>query len=394
MSNDFDALRLMTPGGDDGYAHFNAAGAALMDQSVLNVLTEHQQLEARIGGYEAARQARDAIESFYPTFARLLNAAPDEIAFMENATRAWQAVFYSLAFKPGDRILTCENEYASNYIAYLQRARRDGVEIDVAPTTDTGDMDVAALEAMVNDRTRLISITHVPTSSGSVAPAAEIGAVAKKYGVPYLLDACQSVGQMPIDVAAIGCDMLSATGRKYLRGPRATGVLYVSRAMQATLEPYVLDLHSAEWTARAEYDVRNDARRFENWEQNIAGKLALARAGENAAKIGLDRLYDRIQDLAATLRAALRRTPGVEVLDRGAALCGIVAFNVDGWAGEAVRAALFERGVAVSVIDGWNTRIDAERRGLNEVVRASVHYYTNEADIEKLIAALRGLMRS
>src|SRR5215472_1951613 len=224
--------------------HFNNAGASLMPQPVLDAVIAHLWLEAEMGGYEAEEQSHERIESVYDAVARLLHCHRDEVALIENATRAWDMAFYALPFKAGDRILTTQVEYASNYIAFLQCARKTGAIIDVIPNDDSGCISLEALQNALDEHVKLIAITHVPTNSGLVNPAADVGKIARAAGIPYLLDACQSVGQMPIDVEAIGCDMLSATGRKYLRGPRGTGFLYVRRELMSQLEPPLLDLHA------------------------------------------------------------------------------------------------------------------------------------------------------
>ena len=365
-----------------------------MPQSVLDAQIDHLRLEARIGGYEAAAVAADRVEHVYDAAASIIGAQPDEIAVIENATRAWDMAFYSIPFQPGDRILTARAEYGSNYIALLQVAARTGATVEPVPNDEHGQLSVAAQREMIDDRVRLIAITHVPTNGGLVNPAAEVGAVAREAGVLYLLDACQSVGQLPVDVEAIGCDMLSATGRKYLRGPRGTGFLYVRRDVIPTLEPPFLDNHAATWTAPDQYTVRDDARRFENWETNYAAKLGLGAALDYASNWGIEVTWERIKALAERLRAALADVPGVVVRDLGVERCGIVTFTVGGVGGQVVKERLAAQSINVTVSRTPSTRLDMEDRGLSEVVRASVHYFNSEAEVDRFVEAIDGLSRS
>lgn len=387
MTIDLDRLRADTPGCAE-VAHFNNAGSSLPPKPVLDAVIDHLQLEARIGGYEAASQADARLEAVYASVAKLINAHPDEIALVENATRGWDMAFYALPFQPGDRILTGIAEYASNVISYLQIAKKTGAVVEAVPNDESGQVSVPDLEKMIDKRVKLLSFTHVPTNGGLVNPAAEIGAVAKQHGIPFLLDACQSVGQIDIDVAAIGCTMLSATGRKYLRGPRGTGFLYVHRDWIERLEPPFLDLHAAEWVAPDRYEIRKDARRFENWESYVAGRLGLGAAADYALKIGMKAIEADLTAKAAQLRDGLARLPGVTVHDIGRKKGGIVTFTKAGRSAAAIKAGLSQRRINVSVSGASSTLFDMSARGLRELVRASVHYVNNTAELDRLIGAV------
>ena len=390
MPIDVARARAETPGCRE-VLHLNNAGSSLMTTGVLEATVGHLRLEAEIGGYEAADAHEAELERVYDAAARLLNSEPDEIAFVENATRAWDMAFYALPFQRGDRILTARSEYASNVIAGLQMAERTGAVVETIPSDETGQVSVDALRSMLDDRVRLIAITHVPTNGGLVNPAAAIGAVAREAGIPYLLDACQSVGQLPVDVRAIGCDFLSTTGRKYLRGPRGTGILYVRRDWVERLDPPFLDLHAARWVAPDRYEVRADARRFENWETNYAGKIGLGVAIDEALAWGMDDIWARVRLLADTLRADLGTIPGVTVRDLGEVRGGIVTFTHDGVAADAIQAALHAQRINVTTSSVASTRFDMEERGLDAVVRASVHYYNDEAELARFTDAVRAL---
>lgn len=402
-----ERLRADTPGCAT-VLHLNNAGAALMPRPVYDAQVAHLAREYETGGYEAKDEAEGRIAAVYQHVATLIGARASEIAIVENATRAFDMGFHAIPFAPGDVILTSVAEYASNYLAYLRAAETDGVVIRVVPDDEQGQLDTAALERMLAEpgrgqRVRLVAVSHIPTHFGLVQPAAAIGALARAHGALFFLDATQSAGQIPLDVDALGCDLLCSTGRKYLRGPRGVGFLYAREALLPELRPPFIDLHAATWTGPDTYELRADARRFENWEANVAAILGLGAAVEYALALGIAPIWERVQTLAATLRGALAMVPGVTLHDRGATLCGLVAFSIAGWTPEATRAALRERrdlgatrGAArpinVSTTTPRSVTLDPDRT-IREWVRASVHCYNTDEELAEFLAAVEGLAR-
>jgi cysteine desulfurase / selenocysteine lyase len=385
---DLRRVRADTPGVAHR-VHLNNAGAGLMPRPVLEAMTNYLQREADIGGYEAAAEAAVRLDAVYDSVARLVGADRDEIALTENATVAWQMAFYALPLRRGDRILTARAEYAANYVAFLQVAKRTGAMIEVIPDDADGVLDPDALERMVDDRVRLIAITWVPTNGGLVNPAAAVGRIARAHGIPYLLDACQAVGQMPANVADLGCDMLSATGRKFLRGPRGTGFLYVRRELMQRLEPPVIDHFAAPWVAPDRYELRPDARRFETWENNYASRLGLGVAVDYALAIGMEAIEARCRMLAGRLRIELGGISGVTVHDLGPRPAAIVTFSLRNREADAVQAELAAAGINVSTSKASSTLLDATQRRLPTLVRASPHYYNGDDEVDRLVTVVR-----
>jgi len=384
---DVDRARAETPGCEH-VVHLNNAGSALMPQPVLDAVVAHLELEARIGGYEAHDANAEAIERFYGATAELIGAAPEEIAFASSATRAWDMAFYSFRFERGDRILTSVADYISNYLAFLQTAERTGVEVVTVPNDEHGQLSVDALREAVDERVKLIAITHVPTNGGLVNPVADVGAISREAGIPYLVDSCQAAGQLPLDVDAIGCDALSATGRKFLRGPRGTGFLYVRSELLERLDPPLIDMRAADWVAPDRYELRRDGRRFEEWEQDYAGKVGLARAIDYALERGVEAIWERVRDLGARLRAQLAELDGVTVRDVGEERCAIVTFDVAEVPADHVMETLRRRGINLSVSATSSAVIESLERGLPDLVRASPHYFNTDDELDRLVEAV------
>jgi len=384
MSIDVEHARSITPG-TRHVNHLNNAGSGLVTQPVLDAMAAYLQREATIGGYEADAEHQAEHAAVYESVAALIGAASDEIALVESSTAAWKAAFASIRFQPGDRVLTGRSEYVSNALSLLIAAERDGIEVVVVDDDDHGQISLDALRGAINERTKLIALTHVPTSGGLVNPATAVGRIANEAGVLYLLDACQSAGQRPLDVGELGCDMLCATGRKFLRAPRGTGFLYVRSAVLDALRPATLDARSATWTGPRTYTLAAGARRFEEFESSRATRIGLGVAVEAALALGLDAIAARTSGLAERLRTMLVAMPGVEVHDKGEDRCGIVTFSVAGTEAVDVQRALAARSINTSVTGPTFAQFDFLDRGVGPLVRASPHYYNTDDELAQLV---------
>ncbi|GMR11857.1 MAG: aminotransferase class V-fold PLP-dependent enzyme [Gemmatimonadota bacterium] len=392
---DLSALRGDTPGCEH-CIHLNNAGAGLMPKSVIAATRDHLELESRVGGYEAADQRAAEISQVYRSIGDLIGAPARNIAVVENATAGFIQALSSIPWKPGDVLVTTRNDYASSQIQYLSMAARLGIEVVRANDHPDGGVDLVHMEELIHRRRpALVALTHVPTNSGLVQQAAAVGHLCRAKNVPYLLDACQSVGQMPIDVDELQCDFLSATARKFLRGPRGIGFLYVSdRALDAGLEPLFIDMQGADWIADDLYQPSPDARRFENWEFAYALVLGLGEAARYAQAVGLESARDRARALAQRARAELSELPRVTVQDRGRDLCAIATVSVEGWTPADLSARLGEGGINTSISTRMYAVLDFDAKGVEGALRISPHYYNTDEEIDMLVSALAEVLAS
>ncbi|WP_224751169.1 aminotransferase class V-fold PLP-dependent enzyme [Mucilaginibacter pankratovii] len=374
-----------------GLIHFNNAGASLPPDVVPDTVIDYLKEEATNGGYETEAKYQVQLEQTYDLIARLINADRDEVAIVENASVGWGLVFNGIDFKPGDEIITSEMEYVTNLMGFLNAQKNHGVVFKVVPNDEQGNFSMQGLEELISAQTKLIAITQIPSTAGGMMPIVEIGKIARKHGILYLVDACQSAGQVPVDVKEIGCDMLSVTGRKYLRAPRGTGFLFVRKEVQDKLKLILMDSFAADWVSETEFKIRNDARRFELYEKNRALTLGLGKAIEYALNIGVDRIWQRVQYLAGLMRTQLSAIDDVTVHDFGAEQCGIVTFSVAGIESAVVKSKLAEQGINVSVAKAISTLIYMNKNHLVSIVRASAHYYNTEEEIGVLCEALKAI---
>ena len=394
-ASDLARWRAETPGCEH-LVHLNNAGAALVPLAVRDAIDAHLDLEEKLGGYEAAETQTAQIQEAYGGVARLLGARARNIALVQNSTIAFAQAISAFDFEPGDVLLTSRSDYASNQIMYLSLARRRGVEVVRAPDAPEGGVDADEVRRLVfRRRPTLVALTWVPTNSGLVQPVEEVGRICQEAGVAYLVDACQAVGQMPIDVQRIGCDYLAATSRKFLRGPRGVGFLYVSdQRLEAGAHPLLVDMHGATWVEADAFDLTPDARRFESWEFAHALVLGLGAAAAYALDVGLDNARDRARELADYTRTRLAMLPGVRVLDRGPDLCAIVTAAVAGRDTKEIKLALSARGINTSSPEREDAVIDMDEKRASSALRISPHYYNTKEEIDTAVEALQELLSS
>jgi selenocysteine lyase/cysteine desulfurase len=395
LSGDLLRWRADTPG-CGRVVHLNNAGAALVPQPVRHAIRAHLDLEDQLGGYEAAEAEVASLRATYQAVGRLLGAGAQNVALVQNSTVALTQAISAFDLGPGDSILTTRSDYASNQITYLSLARRRGVQVVRAPDASEGGVDPEEVRRLVaRRRPALVSLTWIPTNSGLVQPAEAVGEICRDAEVPYLVDACQAVGQMPIDVRRLHCDFLTAACRKFLRGPRGLGFLYVSdRMLQRGAHPLLVDMHGATWTDADAFELTADARRFETWEFAYALVLGLGAAARYALDVGLDTARDRARELAAYVRQRLETVPGVRVLDRGPELCAIATASIAGRDSREIKLALRARGINTSSPHREDAVIDMDEKGTSSALRISPHYYNTKEEIDNAVGALEEILSS
>lgn len=383
-------LRDATPGCQSGIVHFNHAGASLPSQATLDAIIEQLQREAHDGPMEAGEQGAVLVEKARRAAGQLLNAPASAIAFASSGSTAWSMAFQALGpWQPGDRILVGRHEWGGN-LASMELAVQAGARVEVIPCDASGAACPVALEAMLDAKVKLIDLTWLPANGGLINPAQAIGDVARRHAIPYFIDAGQAVGQLPVDVQALQCDVLKSAGRKHLRGPRGTALLYIRPEFLPHLNPAQRDVFSAPWTAEG-FDLRNDARRFETSEVSFALLAGLGNALHEINQLGIERVWQRVLQTSARIREALRQIPGISLHDLGNTHSGLIAFNLAGWDSFELKQRLGLKRINIGANGVAYTPLDMQARGLSSVARISVSPLNTDDEIEWLVKALREL---
>lgn len=378
-----DIIRQETRGLSDGKFFMNNAGSSLMPSIVVDSMIDYLELEEQIGGYEVAAKNAEVLEEFYDETARLINAKPSNIAFATSATEAYAKALSSIMFKEGDVIITTADDYISNQITFISLQKKLKVNVIRTKNLPDNELDLEDLEYLIKKHNpKLIAVTHIPTNSGLIQNVEGVGKLCRQYDILYLVDACQSVGQLPVDVEKLGCDFLSATGRKFMRGPRGTGFLYVSdKVLERNYAPLLLDMRGADWTEFDNYELFKSAKRFESWEISYASLMGFTHALQYANNIGLHAIEHYNKGLSERLRENLKNS-GFNVWDWGKNLSSIVTFSdPDGDLGT-IQNVLKENNIYFSVTQKNSALIDFTRKNINGIVRLSPHYFNTVEEID------------
>ena len=390
LNTSIHSLRADTPG-TDHVIHLNNAGCALPTRQTLEAINEYQEREAREGGYEIMPDYAGKVQDLHVEIARMIGAQPIDIALTENASSSFNKALYALAWQPGDVILTSDLEYGNNFLNYLWLEKKYGVKTSVVPSQADGTVQMEEFRLRLSGKVKLIAVTHMPTNSGIIYDVEQVGQLAREYDIPYLVDACQTAGQLPLDVGRIGCDFLSATSRKYLRGPRGFGFLYVSPRIIPHLQPQWLDMHFATWTDSQHFDFIPQAKMFEQWEVSFANMMGLRAAVDYCNRLGADFIWERIDHLACYSRDRMKDLPFLTLHDHGSALGAIISFTSDRFDPKSLRDALIRHGINTSISPMASSYLDMHRKGLDMINRASVHYYNTEKEVDQFVNELVNL---
>jgi cysteine desulfurase/selenocysteine lyase len=376
--------------------HFNHAGMSPTPAPARAAMLGHLAREAEVGGYEAAADATDALgavpAAVAPLFGPTVDA--DEVAIAESATRAWETALWTLAetfrYGPGDRVLLDRFTYGTTYTMVERLRVARGVSVEVVSSNDDGTVDVNQLARLLDSATRLVAITHMPTHLGTRTDVAAVGRVLQGTGVVFALDVAQTLGQMPIDVKAIGSQVAFAPGRKFLRAPRGTGLLYVDADLAETLVPVNPGFGVVGPVAPGRFTWPSAARRFDSFEYGHAARLGLGEAARYATAIGLDRIEQLVAARSRDVTDVLAGIEGVRLLAPPDAV-GIISFQHDEHAPADVQARLADAGVNVWVNPPAGAPFDARARPVLPSVRVSPHYCTDAVDLAALGEALSRL---
>ena len=376
--------------------YLNNAGAGIMSQNTYDVIVNHMNLEMAVGAYKAATLQAERVQEFYSNSAKLLNAhSKDEIAFIDSASRGWNLVMYGLNISKNDTIVTLESEYGTNLLTIYDIAKHTGCSVNVVKCNNDGSVNVDAVTNALISGGTVLAISHVAAQGSIVNPVVELGQTAKKYGALYIVDGCQAVGQLNVDVQEIQCHAYMAAGRKWLRGPRGTGILYVRTG--APIRTPQIDLASADLVFGdkgnvIDVQIRKDAKQFELWEKSTASLLGLSNAIKEYLDHGIELSTLEIVAKANKIRNCISNNPNLLLVGNPHTPVGTAGFYLADPSRESMVKDLFEKhGFIISCMCDWDCPIFFPKNGVQYIFRLTPHYYTPDEDIDAICALISSI---
>ncbi|MBA5777328.1 aminotransferase class V-fold PLP-dependent enzyme [Stappia sp. F7233] len=378
----------------DDFIHLNNAAGSLADQRVHDAIKAHLELEARSGSTEAMNAVSSKLEQLYSAVAAFVGGTADQMLVADSHTNAWQRPFLAVDLKPGDVVLVGSSEWGGNLSMIHHTCRRTGASYKVVPDDASGRMDLRTFESALKDkRVKLVCTTWVAATSGQVNPVEEIGELMRQTEALHFVDGAQAIGQFPVDIRNLNCDLLTVSARKFVRGPRGTGFAWISKRFLNEYKPLGVDQFAAPWENDAPH-LRGDARRFETGESNYAARLGLLSALELILTRDISADFTVIKELAAQARARLSSTEGITVLEGNEGSCGLVTFLADGVAPAKIAADLRQSRINISAPTTRYGPLYMAARGWNAINRLSPHAFNTADEIDKACDAIATSVKS
>jgi len=390
VRNDFPILK-------SGIIYLDSAASSLTPEPVLEKMLEfYRQYRANVDRaiHRLSQQASEEYGHAHAKVADFINAKSDsEIIMTKNTTEGTNIIASGLKWKKGDKVVTSVIEHHSNFIIWLRVKNRYGVNVElVKPKTPMaqGLLDPADFEKVVDDKTRIVAVTHVSNVLGVITPIKEIAKIAHEHGAYVLVDGAQSVPHMRVDVQKLGCDFLAFTGHK-MCAPTGSGALYIKEELTEEVEPLCIGGGSIADVELDNYKLDKSPRRFEAGTPAIAEAIGLGAAVDYLGKVGMENIEHHEKELTRKMYEALNEIPQIEIYGpKPEHKIGITAFNVSDLNPHDVALAL-DVSANIMVRSGHHCALPLTKSVLNRPgsVRASTYLYNTKEEIEKFILAVR-----
>lgn len=378
------------------YRYFNNAGSGIMSNDTFDTIVNHMRLEMQYGAYKAAIIREKEIKEFYKYAAKLLNAeSSEEIAFIDSASRGWNLVMYGLPVTSNTSIVTLESEYGTNLLTIYDIANKTGCSVTVVKCHEDGSFDLLDVEDALSKGECILAVSHVAAQGAIENPVNELGILAEKYKAIYIVDGCQACGQIPINVQEMKCDFYITAGRKWLCGPRGTGILYVKK--ESRFPSSQIDLSTSDLV----FDNNNkvvgiktveSAKRFELWEKNVASLLGLSNAIKECLNLGLPRIQDGIISNTIKIREAICNNPKLTLVGKKDAPIGNASFYTNNEALERdIKVFFEENGFIISCMCDWDCPLFFPKNNVKYIFRITPHYYTPSEEVHEMCECIRNI---